>query len=197
MCGPSSRSAGRSLLMTWMIVKLSKVRRYGNMPYCCGNLRFVWDHTGLPATPGRGDIPADETAVASMRWLWQCLQVGPKYDVVYVITKYGYIHLYDIETATCIYMNRISGDTIFVTAPHDSSSGIIGVNRKGQVDSWHYLCCIVIYWLIKSRFYESLDIKSVILERFLEPVSQLAVTKLHTTHEENHVCYHRNTKVTS
>jgi len=61
--------------------------------------------------------------------------VGPKYDVIYVITKYGYIHLYDIETATCIYMNRISGDTIFVTAPHDSSSGIIGVNRKGQVSS--------------------------------------------------------------
>ncbi|CAB4028357.1 clathrin heavy chain 1-like, partial [Paramuricea clavata] len=30
-------------------------------------------------------------------------------------------------------MNRISGDTIFVTASHDTSNGIIGVNRKGQV----------------------------------------------------------------
>jgi hypothetical protein len=30
-------------------------------------------------------------------------------------------------------MNRISADTIFVTAPHDATSGIIGVNRKGQV----------------------------------------------------------------
>jgi len=30
-------------------------------------------------------------------------------------------------------MNRISGDTIFVTAPHDATGGIIGVNRKGQV----------------------------------------------------------------
>ena len=39
-----------------------------------------------------------------------------------------------METATCIYMNRISGDTIFVTAPHEASSGIIGVNRKGQVN---------------------------------------------------------------
>lgn len=61
------------------------------------------------------------------------MQVGEKYDVIYLITKYGYIHLYDIESATCIYMNRISGDTIFVTAMHDASSGIIGVNRKGQV----------------------------------------------------------------
>ncbi|XP_037935596.1 clathrin heavy chain isoform X2 [Teleopsis dalmanni] len=61
------------------------------------------------------------------------MQVSSKYDVIYLITKYGYIHLYDLETATCIYMNRISADTIFVTAPHDVSGGIIGVNRKGQV----------------------------------------------------------------
>lgn len=61
------------------------------------------------------------------------MQTSPKYDVIYLITKYGYIHLYDIETGTCIYMNRISADTIFVTAPHDASGGIIGVNRKGQV----------------------------------------------------------------
>lgn len=61
------------------------------------------------------------------------MQVSPKHDVIYLITKYGYIHLYDIETGICIYMNRISGDTIFVTAPHEASSGIIGVNRKGQV----------------------------------------------------------------
>ena len=61
------------------------------------------------------------------------MQVSAKYDTIYLITKYGYIHLYDMETATCIYMNRISADTIFVTAPHESSGGIIGVNRKGQV----------------------------------------------------------------
>ncbi|KAJ2940183.1 hypothetical protein O0L34_g11747 [Tuta absoluta] len=61
------------------------------------------------------------------------MQVSPKYDVIYLITKYGYIHMYDIETGTCIYMNRISSDTIFVTAPHEASGGIIGVNRKGQV----------------------------------------------------------------
>uniref|UniRef100_T1J2J6 Clathrin heavy chain n=1 Tax=Strigamia maritima TaxID=126957 RepID=T1J2J6_STRMM len=61
------------------------------------------------------------------------MQISPKHDVIYLITKYGYIHLYDIETGICIYMNRISGETIFVTAPHEPSSGIIGVNRKGQV----------------------------------------------------------------
>lgn len=61
------------------------------------------------------------------------LQISAKNNVVFLITKYGYIHLYDLETGTCIYMNRISGETIFVTAPHEATSGIIGVNRKGQV----------------------------------------------------------------
>ncbi|KAF7278693.1 hypothetical protein GWI33_008071 [Rhynchophorus ferrugineus] len=45
------------------------------------------------------------------------MQVSTKYDVIYLITKYGYIHI----------------ETIFVTAPHESTGGIIGVNRRGQV----------------------------------------------------------------
>lgn len=61
------------------------------------------------------------------------MQVSKRYKIIYLITKYGFIHLYDLETGTCIYMNRISGETIFVTAEHESTSGIIGVNRKGQV----------------------------------------------------------------
>ena len=62
-----------------------------------------------------------------------CVQVSAKNDVIYLVTKFGYIHLYDLETGTCIYMTRISGPTIFVTAVHEASSGIIGVNHKGQV----------------------------------------------------------------
>ncbi|XP_030624579.1 clathrin heavy chain 1 [Chanos chanos] len=61
------------------------------------------------------------------------MQLGTKHGVIYLITKYGYIHMYDLESGVCIYMNRISAETIFVTAPHESTSGIIGVNKKGQV----------------------------------------------------------------
>ena len=38
-----------------------------------------------------------------------------------------------LKTTVCIFMNRISYETIFVTAPQESTSGIIGVNRQGQV----------------------------------------------------------------
>lgn len=61
------------------------------------------------------------------------MQVSQKYSIIYMITKYGFIHLYDLETGTCIFMNRISSETIFITSSDSESAGIVGVNRKGQV----------------------------------------------------------------
>jgi hypothetical protein len=61
------------------------------------------------------------------------MQVSKKHGIIYLVTKYGFIHLYDLESGACVYMNRISGETIFVTAEHETTNGIIGVNKKGQV----------------------------------------------------------------
>ncbi|KAK1921835.1 hypothetical protein DB88DRAFT_499360 [Papiliotrema laurentii] len=61
------------------------------------------------------------------------MQVSSKHGIIYLVTKFGFIHLYEIETGQCVYMNRISGETIFTTAEYEQSHGIIGVNRKGQV----------------------------------------------------------------
>jgi clathrin heavy chain len=64
------------------------------------------------------------------------MQTSAKHGVIYLVTKYGYIHVFDIESGTLIYMNRISADTMFVTAPYEPTSGIIAVNRKGQVNEF-------------------------------------------------------------
>ncbi|MCJ1309193.1 hypothetical protein MMC25_002850 [Agyrium rufum] len=61
------------------------------------------------------------------------MQVSQKYSIIYMVTKYGFIHLYDLESGQCIFMNRISSDTIFTTCSDSDSAGIIGINRKGQV----------------------------------------------------------------
>jgi clathrin heavy chain len=37
--------------------------------------------------------------------------------VAYIITKYGYLHIFDIHSGELIYMNRISADTVFTTVP--------------------------------------------------------------------------------
>ena len=61
------------------------------------------------------------------------MQISSKYNIIYLVTKYGFIHLYDLETGSCIFMNRISNETIFITAPDAEGAGIVGINRKGQV----------------------------------------------------------------
>ncbi|CAM4867695.1 unnamed protein product [Rotaria socialis] len=61
------------------------------------------------------------------------MQTSAKHGVIFLVTKYGYVHMFDIESGTLIYMNRISAETMFVTAPYEPTSGIIAVNRKGQV----------------------------------------------------------------
>ncbi|KYQ93795.1 clathrin heavy chain [Tieghemostelium lacteum] len=61
------------------------------------------------------------------------MQISEKYEVIYMITKLGFIHIFDLSTATLIYRNRISSENIFVTAFQESTNGIIAVNRKGQV----------------------------------------------------------------
>uniref|UniRef100_H2ZKQ8 Clathrin heavy chain n=1 Tax=Ciona savignyi TaxID=51511 RepID=H2ZKQ8_CIOSA len=90
-------------------------------------------------TPAAGNQPFSKKAVdvffppEAANDFPVAMQVSPNQNVVFVVTKYGYIHMYDLETAVCIFMNRISADTIFVTAPHEATGGLIGVNRKGQV----------------------------------------------------------------
>ncbi|KAL7629469.1 Clathrin heavy chain [Parahypoxylon ruwenzoriense] len=61
------------------------------------------------------------------------MQISQKYGIIYMVTKYGFIHLYDLETGSTIFMNRISSETIFTTCADTESTGILGINRKGQV----------------------------------------------------------------
>ncbi|KAI9780804.1 MAG: hypothetical protein M1835_004428 [Candelina submexicana] len=87
------------------------------------------------------------------------MQVSQKYSVIYLVTKYGFIHLYDLETGTCIFMNRISSETIFITAPDSESSGIVGVNRKGQVLAVNVNPNTIIPYLLQNPANSSLAVK--------------------------------------
>ncbi len=64
---------------------------------------------------------------------WVPSQVSERYGLVYVVTKLGLLFVYDLETATAVYRNRISPDPIFLAAPSDSTGGIFAINRRGQV----------------------------------------------------------------
>jgi clathrin heavy chain len=87
------------------------------------------------------------------------MQVSQKYSIIYLVTKYGFIHLYDLESGTCIFMNRISSETIFITAIDSESSGIVGVNRKGQVLSVALDETTVIPYLLQNPGNSGLAVK--------------------------------------
>ena len=61
------------------------------------------------------------------------MHVSEKYGVIYVVTKNGLLFVYDLETATAIYRNKISNDPVFIACGAPSNGGIYAVNRRGQV----------------------------------------------------------------
>uniref|UniRef100_M4CAQ7 Clathrin heavy chain n=1 Tax=Brassica campestris TaxID=3711 RepID=M4CAQ7_BRACM len=61
------------------------------------------------------------------------MQVSHKFSLIYVITKLGLLFVYDLETASAIYRNRISPDPIFLTSEASSVGGFYAINMRGQV----------------------------------------------------------------
>ncbi|KAJ0411653.1 hypothetical protein ATCC90586_004122 [Pythium insidiosum] len=59
--------------------------------------------------------------------------VSPSDDVVYMITKMGYLFLFDAHTGKPIYRARVSQDTVFVTALESKTKGMLGITRRGQL----------------------------------------------------------------
>lgn len=64
------------------------------------------------------------------------MQVSSKYKVIYLVTKYGFIHLFDLETGTTIFMNRISSETIFTTASDGGGYGIVSIPLFSITSFW-------------------------------------------------------------
>lgn len=61
------------------------------------------------------------------------LQASDKFGIIYILTKYGFIHLYDIETGSNLFVNRITAEPVFTAAPYKDGTGIITINKLGQV----------------------------------------------------------------
>lgn len=61
------------------------------------------------------------------------LQFSETFSALYMITKFGYLFVFDVETGKQIYQVRISVEPIFVSVPDSNNAGILGVNKRGQV----------------------------------------------------------------
>jgi len=61
------------------------------------------------------------------------IHIAHKYGILIVVTKFGFIHLHDLETGTALFLNRISEETVFTTARDDAGTGVVVINKRGQV----------------------------------------------------------------
>lgn len=77
--------------------------------------------------------------------------VSKKYGVIFVVTKYGFAHLYELETGVVFYTFRLSSSTVFTTTTTSDSTGFIGINSHGQVLSVTIDTTTVIPYLLGSN----------------------------------------------
>eukprot|EP01038_Epipyxis_sp_PR26KG_P012690 gene12690-17015_t len=61
------------------------------------------------------------------------MNASKKHGMVYMISKMGYLFLFDIFSGKPVYRARITTDTVFSATEHNASGGILGITRKGQV----------------------------------------------------------------
>lgn len=65
------------------------------------------------------------------------LHVSEKQQIIYILTKYGFVHLYDLESVAHILGSRCSTEPVFLgacaTDTDQNECGLLTINRKGLV----------------------------------------------------------------
>eukprot|EP00542_Grammatophora_oceanica_P019816 CAMPEP_0194047086 /NCGR_PEP_ID=MMETSP0009_2-20130614/23549_1 /TAXON_ID=210454 /ORGANISM="Grammatophora oceanica, Strain CCMP 410" /LENGTH=1700 /DNA_ID=CAMNT_0038692601 /DNA_START=222 /DNA_END=5324 /DNA_ORIENTATION=- len=81
----------------------------------------------LPPTP----IPIPPDAVSDFP---VSLVVDAKDELAFMLTKMGYVYMFDIQSGKTMYRAKVTQDTVFVTCAQDSTGAVFGITvRKGQV----------------------------------------------------------------
>lgn len=72
------------------------------------------------------DLPVAADAAADFPVAVQ----ASKSDIVYVVTKMGYVYLFDLHTGGVIFRNRFSETPVFAAVHHSTSGGVMTVSVK-------------------------------------------------------------------
>jgi clathrin heavy chain len=59
------------------------------------------------------------------------MQTVDRYGVVFVITKFGYLYIYEIANAVLLFRQRITDSLIFVATKNPNTDGMICINKAG------------------------------------------------------------------
>ena len=62
------------------------------------------------------------------------LSVDQKDELAFLLTKMGYVYMFDIHSGKTVYRAKVTQDTVFVTCSQVSTGAVFGITvRKGQV----------------------------------------------------------------
>lgn len=128
VCFDTYKFAGNNTASTVFCVGSRDVSTHGKVhvielgPYKTGNFapRNTYDHIQFFDDDEHYDFPV-------------ALHVSGEFGLLFVLSKYGYLYLCDMETSTCLCCTRISLEVIFTSTLNSETRGIIGVTRSGQV----------------------------------------------------------------
>jgi len=63
------------------------------------------------------------------------MQDCPKYGVLFIITKFGFLYMYEVSSASLLFRQKITDQLCFVSTRNANTDGMIVVNRVGQIFS--------------------------------------------------------------
>jgi len=63
------------------------------------------------------------------------IQDSPKYGVVFIITKMGFLYMYECSSACLLYRTKITDQLCFVSTRNNNTDGMIVINKIGQIFS--------------------------------------------------------------
>ncbi|RUS81436.1 hypothetical protein EGW08_010820 [Elysia chlorotica] len=91
-------------------------------PYKTGNyaLRNSYDHLHFLDDRERYDFPIT-------------VEISVDYGLLFVMTKYGYLYICDMETAMCLCCTRVAVDVTFSAVLNTNTQGLLAITRGGQV----------------------------------------------------------------
>jgi len=87
------------------------------------------------------------------------LVASTKHAMIYVLTKMGVLHVYELTTGTCLCRRRVTETTVIVSCAEKATGGMLGLNRAGQLLSIRLLESKVIPYVMARSNDPSLGAK--------------------------------------
>mmetsp|Transcript_108621 Transcript_108621/g.188021 ORF Transcript_108621/g.188021 Transcript_108621/m.188021 type:complete len:1721 (-) Transcript_108621:142-5304(-) len=111
------------------------------------------------------------------------LHLSEKHGVIFMVTKAGYLFMFDVQTASTLVRTKISQDTIFISTSSGLSGGCIFVNRRGQVMSVKVNEPVIVGYVMNSlpQLANRADIAFKLASRFGLPGADEMFTKQFAT----------------